>query len=355
MRRIAPVSQQIGKLNEFWHVIALSNELRPGKSLKRSLHGFPVLLWRGVDGEVHALQDCCAHRRSPLSVKDYSAGRIVCPYHGWEYDSEGCLVHVPSDPKACERLSCSVPRFNVLEESGFVWILAPSANASETPPRPDLSAYASWSSTYRAYKFETSVDLLIDNFMDPTHTALVHDGLIRKSSQITEHEMVISTRAEGVCVDYSEQIEQVGFGMQLLFGNSMRTKHRDEFLAPNLVRVTYAINGTERFIALIACTPLTSEDGSENPLTLALIQLRYQFGTLNFLVRPMISMLAKKVLQQDYEITRDQWRNQRVFQQNKEHLMAADAVAARVVGFRNQLKDGSYPTDFSSQQLRIRF
>lgn len=191
--------------------------------------------------------------------------------------------------------------------------------------------------------------------MDPTHTALVHDGLIRKSSQITEHEMVISTRAEGICVDYSEQIEQVGFGMQLLFGRSMRIKHRDEFLAPNLVRVTYAINGTERFIALIACTPLTSEDESENPVTLALIQLRYQFGRLNFLVRPIISMLAKKVLQQDYEITRDQWRNQRVFQQSREHLLAADAVASRVKRFRNQLKDGSYPNDFSSQQLRIRF
>ena len=345
----------IGKLNEYWHVIALERELRPGHSIKRKLYGVPLLIWRDHRGQVFAIQDCCAHRRAPLQVKDFSTNQIVCPYHGWEYSSRGQLLNVPSDSLATDKLKCSVPSYPTIEESGFIWLFPNSNDVPPLSPRPDLSNYRTWTSNFKSQEFRTSVDLLVDNFMDPTHTALVHDGLIRKSSQIAEHEMLVLTNDSGVKVEYKEQIEQVGLGMRFLFGKTMRTQHSDEFLAPNLVRVIYRLNGIERFVALIACTPNIQAGQAKDARTLALVQLRYNFGKLTFLLKPFISWLAGKVLKQDLEITENQWANQQVFTQQKEHHVAADAVAARVTRFRKQLMAGQLPTESSEQLLKLNF
>lgn len=352
--RNAEVFPNIGRLNEYWHAIALSQELRSRTSIKRSLYGQPLLLWRDSANNVFAVLDCCAHRRAPLEVQDYSSNRIVCPYHGWQYDSQGQLVDVPSNRSAVQKLKCSIPAFTVIEESGFVWLLPPGAASQSPESRPSLTKYDKWPNVCKQRVFDTSVDLLVDNFMDPTHTGLVHDGLIRNSSQIADHQLTIQTSQQGVRVDYAEQEEQVGFGMRLLFGKTMRTEHRDEFLAPNLVRVTYFINGTERFVALIACVSMTPED-SPNPKTLALVQLRFYFGRFSWLLSPLVSALAKKVLKQDFTITRDQWANQQIFTQQREHLVAADAVASRVMRFRKRLKEGEIPSEASEHKMTLRF
>lgn len=65
--------------------------------------GMKLVLYRGEDGEVRCLRDSCPHRSAPLS--DGSITNIdghnclVCPYHGWAIDDNGCIQDVPSEKK----------------------------------------------------------------------------------------------------------------------------------------------------------------------------------------------------------------------------------------------------------------
>jgi len=55
--------------------------------------GSPILIVRGMDGEVRAFYNTCRHRGGPI-VKDEQGqvrGGFTCGYHGWAYDLEGKL------------------------------------------------------------------------------------------------------------------------------------------------------------------------------------------------------------------------------------------------------------------------
>ena len=118
---------------------------------------------------------------------------------------------------------------------------------------------------------------------------------------------------------------------------------------PNLVKVTYTINGKQWFVALIACTPL--EAGS----TLAHVLLRYHFGWPDQIIRLFIGRLTRKVLLQDWEITSDQFSKMALFADSKEHKVGPDAVAYRVKKLREQWIDGQERSETSSQKIQLVF
>src|SRR4029077_20624517 len=61
-----------------------------------SLLDTEVVLFRDQDGAPVAFKDLCIHRGTPLSLGSVRGDRIVCAYHGWEYDRTGACVRIPS-------------------------------------------------------------------------------------------------------------------------------------------------------------------------------------------------------------------------------------------------------------------
>ena len=56
----------------------------------------PCCLYRRGSGEIVAMEDRCVHRAYPLSAGRLEGDRLVCGYHGFTYDPDGCCVEVPS-------------------------------------------------------------------------------------------------------------------------------------------------------------------------------------------------------------------------------------------------------------------
>ncbi|HLJ90039.1 MAG TPA: Rieske (2Fe-2S) protein [Candidatus Angelobacter sp.] len=49
-----------------------------------------------VNGEFSALDNLCLHRGGPLGQGVVEKGRVVCPWHGWEFDAKtGQCSHSP--------------------------------------------------------------------------------------------------------------------------------------------------------------------------------------------------------------------------------------------------------------------
>jgi phenylpropionate dioxygenase-like ring-hydroxylating dioxygenase large terminal subunit len=57
----------------------------------------PVLVVRGVDGQVRGFLNTCRHRGNRVCRLDEGrAANFMCAYHGWTYDTQGRLISVPS-------------------------------------------------------------------------------------------------------------------------------------------------------------------------------------------------------------------------------------------------------------------
>jgi nitrite reductase (NADH) small subunit len=50
-----------------------------------------------VNGVYSAMDNVCLHQGGPLGQGTIENGKVVCPWHGWEYDPKtGEVVHNPS-------------------------------------------------------------------------------------------------------------------------------------------------------------------------------------------------------------------------------------------------------------------
>ena len=78
-----------------WWVAAHASEVT-GKPLARWLLDTPVVLYRLADGTPAALYDRCPHRWAPLSQGHVSGDKIVCPYHGMEFNMAGLCTKAPT-------------------------------------------------------------------------------------------------------------------------------------------------------------------------------------------------------------------------------------------------------------------
>jgi vanillate O-demethylase monooxygenase subunit len=161
-----------------WYVAATSDELGQGL-LARRLLDKPVVMYRRNSGEVVAMEDRCVHRAYPLSAGRRDGDRVVCGYHGFAYDPDGCLVDVPSQENVPP--GARVRTYPVQEQSPFVWIWLgdPGVAALRPPPRvPWYAAGAGWGSTAEVLRVEANYLLLHEHYLDLTDVFVMHPEVV---------------------------------------------------------------------------------------------------------------------------------------------------------------------------------
>jgi nitrite reductase/ring-hydroxylating ferredoxin subunit len=330
------VFDKCGELTRYWHIIGISSDFGKNRSKRTYIYDFPLLVWRDAQGTVHAVLDVCAHKRSRVAITDFDKNEITCPYHGWKYDGSGLLVDIPSSPDLdLSKMKCKLHTFQIKEHHGLIWIyLNDDQPPKELPFSLDHESAQQWSQVYLSQNFETTEDLLIENFMDATHTAFIHKGLIRGHGDKAKHQVQLTTNETGLMVNYAETTENIGVALGMILGSNLRVQHSDEFIFPNLVKVTYVINDIIRFTAIISCNATTSGN------TEAIVRLSFSFKWLNPIIKRMLPFLAKKVLNQDFDITKRQYDNQQVFTDLKDHPISLDLIYNKVKSLRKAKMDG---------------
>lgn len=85
-----------------WQIAChVSDVPAPGDFVTLDVCGERALIVRGRDGVVRAFHNLCRHRGSRLVPEDKGniRGAMICPFHGWTYDLDGCLRGV-AQPKS---------------------------------------------------------------------------------------------------------------------------------------------------------------------------------------------------------------------------------------------------------------
>lgn len=162
-----------------WYVAAFAHELAPGSSLSRRVCDKPVVLFRTENGRAVALEDRCSHRAMPLSAGGKCERNIIrCPYHGLEFDEHGNCVKIPTQPTVPS--AARIRSYPVIELDAMLWIWVGDTAACDDKlvPRWLYHADPAWEWTSMRLEFNADAMLVIENLMDMTHIAFVHDAVI---------------------------------------------------------------------------------------------------------------------------------------------------------------------------------
>jgi len=66
--------------------LASQSELPPANEAKEFPCGDKVICVANVNGTITAMDNVCLHRGGPLGQGVIEKGKVVCPWHGWEWD-----------------------------------------------------------------------------------------------------------------------------------------------------------------------------------------------------------------------------------------------------------------------------
>ncbi|CAG2137099.1 5,5'-dehydrodivanillate O-demethylase oxygenase subunit [Cupriavidus yeoncheonensis] len=124
MRQLSETSADttMGKvLRQFWHPVALSRSVEPGKAREIRVLGEDLALYRGQSGRAYVMLNRCAHRLTKLHTGWVEGDELRCMYHGWKYDGAGQCTERPAERPGTER-HIRVTAYPVHEYCGLVFI-----------------------------------------------------------------------------------------------------------------------------------------------------------------------------------------------------------------------------------------
>jgi phenylpropionate dioxygenase-like ring-hydroxylating dioxygenase large terminal subunit len=162
------------KLPDHWYVVAEPRELstRRPNSLRR--HGREWVVWRKSDGTWLMQQDRCPHRSASLSQGKIQSDCVVCPFHGFRFDSTGRCSHVPEMAREAPGLKLET---HILHEAhGFLWWKRGEVTTAVPPWFEELPG-GSWGTHYVA-QWNQHLSRCIENQLDYAHLPFVHSNTI---------------------------------------------------------------------------------------------------------------------------------------------------------------------------------
>jgi phenylpropionate dioxygenase-like ring-hydroxylating dioxygenase large terminal subunit len=186
-------------LNE-WFAVAWSSSLPENKLEPVRVLGLDLVLWRTSEG-VHAWKDLCVHRGAKLSLGKICAtekgGCVVCPYHGWEYNSSGACVRMPAHPEQAPPSRARVETFAVQEKYGLVWVCLgePKGNIHSFP---EAGAPGFRLVSTGPYQFHAQGPRIIENILDLAHLPIAHAGMLGDPKHAEIGEYAVTTTEEGI-------------------------------------------------------------------------------------------------------------------------------------------------------------
>jgi phenylpropionate dioxygenase-like ring-hydroxylating dioxygenase large terminal subunit len=161
-------------LRRFWYPVMPVAQVEQGPQ-PFTLLAERIVLWKSADGRYAAMADRCPHRSSALSKGWVDGNALVCPYHGWSYDSTGACVRIPQRPDSNGLRGTVVKSFHCEARYGHLWVALDEPMA----PIPDWSeasdpGYRRIDQFYE--RWNCAPFRLMENSFDNAHIHFVHRG-----------------------------------------------------------------------------------------------------------------------------------------------------------------------------------
>ena len=149
-----------------------------GSYVAREAAGTPIVAVRGSDGTVRAFRNACRHRGMQVASGAGCARALVCRYHGWTYNLEGRLRHIPHEEGFPGFDKAAHPLVPVIasERLGLVFVTQDSPALDDDSLgglarliAPDQRLFAT-----AEREFEVNWKILLEGFIEGYHIKSTH-------------------------------------------------------------------------------------------------------------------------------------------------------------------------------------
>jgi phenylpropionate dioxygenase-like ring-hydroxylating dioxygenase large terminal subunit len=162
-------------MRRFWQPVCFSDELRDLPHRVKIL-GEELVVFRDQSGAVGLLELHCPHRGASLEFGLIDAKGIRCCYHGWLFASDGTILETPGEPADStlkERLFQGA--YPTHEYNGIVFAyMGPPDRQPSFPVYDNFTRPGYRLIPGRQYFYPCNWLQILENAMDPAHTAFLH-------------------------------------------------------------------------------------------------------------------------------------------------------------------------------------
>ena len=169
-------AQELSPFPEGWYFVASRKAVLERKLIQKTWMGENIIIWCDDDGRVCVAEAYCPHLGADLGPDaggEVCQGRLVCPFHGYEFDTTGQCVATPyADPPRSARLRVFETR-EILDLVFAWWGIDGREPQWELPAEPE--GQAEWSGLeIRTLRFPGHPQETTENSVDLAHLRYVH-------------------------------------------------------------------------------------------------------------------------------------------------------------------------------------
>ena len=162
-----------------WYRVALGDEVRVGELRSLAYFGRELVAFRTGDGDVHVMDAHCPHLGAHIGMGGHVRGDcVVCPFHGWRFDTAGRNVEIPYRPGETNR-KARLRTFEARDWCGLVMVWFDDADEKADWQLPDLPELHDerllWHAPPEArWRIRTHPQEVLENAVDIAHFQFVH-------------------------------------------------------------------------------------------------------------------------------------------------------------------------------------
>ncbi|NNL08991.1 MAG: Rieske 2Fe-2S domain-containing protein [Croceitalea sp.] len=175
-----------------WQWLGHENQVNNPKDVQPLLllDGFltePLLITRGLDGQLHCLSNVCTHRGNLVVEEKGNHKKLICAYHGRRFDLCGAFEHMPEfkEAKSFPRKCDDLPQFSLRQlgpllfaglDPAFDFQIVLDAMQERIGFLP-LEQFKLDESRSKDYHINAHWALYCDNYLEGFHIPFVHEDL----------------------------------------------------------------------------------------------------------------------------------------------------------------------------------
>jgi vanillate O-demethylase monooxygenase subunit len=212
----APAFDEEGELRiyeamrHFWQPVAYASHLAD-QPMSVTLFDEKLVLVR-LEGEVRCFTDLCAHRGSAISLGWVDDDCIRCPYHGWTYDATGRCTAIPARFGTVIPSRARLTSHPVTEATGLIWVCMADPPQFPVPDFPHLDDPRFRVIEVPEYTWRTSIHRRIENYVDISHFAWIHDGVLGDHNHPEVADFDVNREDTSLQFTYVDQVEAASIG-----------------------------------------------------------------------------------------------------------------------------------------------
>ena len=169
------------KYGQYWFVVEESLQVKVNKLYKCMIREKEYVFWKDSQNQFTAMDSYCNHRGADLSTGKIRRTRVICPYHGAEFNRKGELCKIPGmdiENKSSLGTCFYQDTYPIFEKNGWVYLNTVSKKIYESKNHTIYIEPESNDSAFHCLYLKSEIKapsrIVSENLLDVIHISYVH-------------------------------------------------------------------------------------------------------------------------------------------------------------------------------------